>query len=120
MDLEILNIATNTDNNRNIKNHTHYSKLKNSLCGDEVKIKLIIKNDKIIRARAHPSLRSPLTPGSNHGAPQGRITANPGPAHQPRTSIEMGGPWGPRAHPNLARPLFFFFWMRLNMISLIL
>ena len=48
MDLEILDIATNTDNNRNIKNHTHYSKLKNSLCGDEVKIKLIIKNDKII------------------------------------------------------------------------
>tara|TARA_B100000575_G_C22987328_1_gene569459 strand:+ start:355 stop:753 length:399 start_codon:yes stop_codon:yes gene_type:complete len=48
MDLDILNIASDTDNNRNIKNHTHFSKLKNSLCGDEVEIKLIIKNDKII------------------------------------------------------------------------
>ena len=35
-------------NHKNIKNHTHYSKLKNSLCGDEIKIKLIIKKDKII------------------------------------------------------------------------
>jgi len=48
MDLEILNIAADTDNNRNLKNHTHYSKLKNSLCGDEIKIKLIIKDDKIV------------------------------------------------------------------------
>ena len=48
MDLEILNIASDTDNNKNIKNHTHYSKLKNSLCGDEIKIKLVIKNSKII------------------------------------------------------------------------
>ena len=48
MDLEILNIASNTDNNRNVKNHTHNSKLKNSLCGDEVKLELIIENDKII------------------------------------------------------------------------
>ena len=48
MDLEILKIASNTDNNRNVKNHTHHSKLKNSLCGDEVQLKLIIKNDKII------------------------------------------------------------------------
>ena len=48
MDLEILDIASNTDNNKNIKNYTHYSKLRNSLCGDEVQIKLIIKNNKII------------------------------------------------------------------------
>ena len=48
MDLEILNIASDTENNRNLKNHTHYSKLKNSLCGDEIKIKLIIKDDKIV------------------------------------------------------------------------
>ena len=48
MDLDIINIASDTDNNRNIKNHTHFSKLKNSLCGDEVQIKLIIKDDKII------------------------------------------------------------------------
>ena len=48
MDLEILNIASDIDNNKNIKNHTHYSKLKNSLCGDEIKIKLVIKDDMII------------------------------------------------------------------------
>ena len=48
MDLEIINIASDTINHKNIKNHTHYSKLKNSLCGDEIKIKLIIKKDKII------------------------------------------------------------------------
>ncbi len=48
MDLEILNIASDTNNNRNVKNHTHFSKLKNSLCGDEIKIKLIIKDDKIV------------------------------------------------------------------------
>ena len=48
MDLEILNIASDTDNNRDIKNHTHFSKLKNSLCGDEILIKLIIKNEKIV------------------------------------------------------------------------
>ena len=48
MDLEILKIASNTDNNRNIKNHTHHSKLKNSLCGYEVKLELVIKNEKIV------------------------------------------------------------------------
>ena len=48
MDLQILEIASNTDNNKNIKNHTHYSKLKNPLCGDEIQIKLIIKDDKIV------------------------------------------------------------------------
>ena len=45
MDLEILNIASNTENNRNVENHTHHTKLKNSLCGDEVKLELIIKNE---------------------------------------------------------------------------
>ena len=48
MDLEILDIASDTDNFRTIKDHTHNSKLKNSLCGDEVKIELIIENDKIV------------------------------------------------------------------------
>tara|TARA_Y100000591_G_scaffold315296_1_gene322735 strand:+ start:123 stop:521 length:399 start_codon:yes stop_codon:yes gene_type:complete len=48
MDLEILKIASNIDNNRDIKDHTHFSKLRNSLCGDEIKIKLIIENNKII------------------------------------------------------------------------
>ena len=48
MDLEILNIASDTDNNRDIKNHTHFSRLKNSLCGDEMMIKLIIDKEKIV------------------------------------------------------------------------
>ena len=48
MDLEILKIASENNNNKCLKNHTHHSKLKNSLCGDEIKINLIIKEDKII------------------------------------------------------------------------
>mgnify|MGYP001236918888 CR=1 FL=1 len=48
MDLEILNIASDTEYNKDIKNHTHFSKLKNSLCGDEMLIKLIIKDEKIV------------------------------------------------------------------------
>ena len=48
MDLEIIKIASDTDNNRNINNHTHFSKLRNSLCGDEIQIKLIIKDEKIV------------------------------------------------------------------------
>ena len=48
MNLEILQIASDTINQKNIKNHTHNSKLKNSLCGDEMHIKLIIKKDKIV------------------------------------------------------------------------
>ena len=48
MDLEVLNIAADTANNRDIKNRTHVSKLKNSMCGDEMQIKLILKNEKIL------------------------------------------------------------------------
>ena len=48
MDLEVLKIAANTDNNRNIENRTHISKLKNSLCGDEMQVELILKNEKIL------------------------------------------------------------------------
>tara|TARA_B100000214_G_C23394858_1_gene368873 strand:+ start:80 stop:478 length:399 start_codon:yes stop_codon:yes gene_type:complete len=47
MNLEIINIAANTKNNKDIKNHTHFIKLKNSVCGDEIQIKLIIKGEKI-------------------------------------------------------------------------
>ena len=47
MDLEILKIASDDDNNKYLKNYTHHSKLKNSLCGDEIQINLIIKEDKI-------------------------------------------------------------------------
>ena len=48
MDLEVLKIAADEDNNRNIRNRTHFSKLKNSLCGDEMQIELVIKNKKIL------------------------------------------------------------------------
>ena len=48
MDLEVLSIAANTDNNRNIENRTHVSKLKNSICGDEMQIELVLKNEKIL------------------------------------------------------------------------
>jgi len=47
MDLRILEIASHTDNNKIIKNHTHKSKNKNPLCGDEMEISLIVKNDVI-------------------------------------------------------------------------
>ncbi len=48
MDLEIIKIASDNNNNKCIQNHTHYSKLKNPLCGDEIQINLIIKENKII------------------------------------------------------------------------
>ena len=47
MNLEIINIAADTKNNKDIKNHTHFIKLKNSVCGDEIKLKLIINGNKI-------------------------------------------------------------------------
>ena len=48
MDLKILEIASDTENNKNIKNYTHAAKSKNPLCGDEIQIKLVIKNEKLI------------------------------------------------------------------------
>ncbi len=47
MDLEILKIASDTNYNKYLKNHTHYSKSKNSICGDEIQIGVIIEKDKI-------------------------------------------------------------------------
>tara|TARA_X000001036_G_scaffold241489_1_gene225310 strand:+ start:222 stop:620 length:399 start_codon:yes stop_codon:yes gene_type:complete len=48
MDLRILEIASNTENNKILNKHTHKSKNKNPICGDEMEISLIVKNDKII------------------------------------------------------------------------
>ena len=45
MDLKILEIASNTENHKVIKNHTHQSKNKNPLCGDEMEIRLIVKDN---------------------------------------------------------------------------
>ncbi len=45
MDLRILEIAAHTENNKVVENYTHKSKHKNPLCGDEMEISLIIKED---------------------------------------------------------------------------
>jgi nitrogen fixation NifU-like protein len=47
MDLEILKIASNTENHKAIKNYTHLSRNKNPVCGDVMEISLLIKNDLI-------------------------------------------------------------------------
>ena len=47
IDKEIIKIASNTENHGVLDNHTHSAKLKNSICGDEMQIYLIVKNDKI-------------------------------------------------------------------------
>ena len=48
MDLRILQIASNTENNKILKKHTHKSKNKNPLCGDEMEISLIVKDNKVV------------------------------------------------------------------------
>ena len=48
MDLKILQIASNTENNKVINNFTHKSKNKNPICGDEMEISLIVKNNKVL------------------------------------------------------------------------
>ena len=48
MNLDILKIASDTKNNKSIKNYTHHSKLKNSMCGDEIQIDLVIKKIKLL------------------------------------------------------------------------
>ena len=45
MDLRILEIAGHTENNKVVENYTHKSKHKNPLCGDEMEISLIVKDN---------------------------------------------------------------------------
>ena len=45
MDLRILEIAAHTENNKIVENYTHKSKHKNPLCGDEMEISLIVKEN---------------------------------------------------------------------------
>ena len=45
MDFRILEIASHTENNKDVENYTHKSKHKNPLCGDEMEISLIVKED---------------------------------------------------------------------------
>jgi len=47
IDKEIIRIASNTENHGALDRHTHFLKLKNSICGDDMKIYLIVENDKI-------------------------------------------------------------------------
>ncbi len=48
MDLKILQIASNTENNKVIKDYTHKAVQKNSICGDKMEISLKVKENKII------------------------------------------------------------------------
>ncbi len=47
IDKQIIKIASNTENHGVLNNHTHFSKLKNAICGDEMKIYLIVENNTI-------------------------------------------------------------------------
>ena len=78
MNLDILKIASDTNNNKSIKNYTHHSKLKNSMCGDEMQIDLVIKKNKIVDfgyqgkscvyCRASASLLSKISMNENYKA----------------------------------------------------
>ena len=48
IDKEIIKIASNTENHGVIDNHTHFSKLKNAICGDEMKVYLLVENNKVV------------------------------------------------------------------------
>ena len=48
MDLQIIKIASDNKNQKTLKRFTHEIKNKNTICGDEITIKLLIKN-KIIK-----------------------------------------------------------------------
>ena len=45
MDLRILEIAAHTENNKVVENYTHKTKHKNPLCGDEMEISLVVRDD---------------------------------------------------------------------------
>ena len=46
---ELIKIAANTENFGVIDKYTHFSKLTNPICGDEMKIYLIVEKDKIAK-----------------------------------------------------------------------
>ena len=49
MDLEIIKIASDTDNNNVLEDYTFVSKHKNHLCGDEIKIYLKLNKEKVTK-----------------------------------------------------------------------
>ena len=51
IDKEIIKIASNTENHGVLDKHTHFSTLKNSICGDDMKIYLIVKDNKILNLK---------------------------------------------------------------------
>ena len=48
MDLRILEIASNTENNKILAKRTHKSKNKNPMCGDVMEISLLVKDNKVV------------------------------------------------------------------------
>ena len=48
IDKEIIKIASNTENHGALDGHTHFSNLKNTICGDEMKVYLLVQNNKVI------------------------------------------------------------------------
>tara|TARA_Y100001970_G_scaffold269400_1_gene361853 strand:+ start:4583 stop:4975 length:393 start_codon:yes stop_codon:yes gene_type:complete len=47
MDINILKIASDTKNHKHINNFTHTTKYKSQICGDEIEIFLVIKDNMI-------------------------------------------------------------------------
>ena len=56
MDINILKIASDTKNNKHIHNCTHSMKYKSQICGDEIEIFLIIKDNVITVSYTHLTL----------------------------------------------------------------
>ena len=73
MNLDILKIASDTNNNKSIKNYTHHSKLKNSMSGDKKQIDLVIKKNKIVGITGLDT-RSLTNFIRDKGAPKGTIS----------------------------------------------
>ena len=48
MNKKLIKIASNLKNFHSIENYTHAYKLKSKLCGDEIHVYLIVKNNKLI------------------------------------------------------------------------
>lgn len=53
MDLKILEIASHTENKKELSNPTHFSKNKNPICGDEMEISLVVKKNIIENMAYH-------------------------------------------------------------------
>jgi nitrogen fixation NifU-like protein len=49
IDREIIKIASNTENHGMLDDHTHFSKLKNAICGDEMKVYIIVQNNIVVK-----------------------------------------------------------------------